>query len=218
MLLIVAPLFFAAIGATQFFPNTTTATPSSTSSSHHGLITSGVTSAYYNPAHFVNPYFFIVINTSGDLVLSSLRSCSSIWGSSFAKWLATAEVTTGPIVPGATYTTTLLPWISSQAASTETFSRSLSTWTSTIPGTIATIFPETKTLTSAGYGPLYYVQDHLDFTASEPCCESCTLYGGSVQVYYWPTTEAQSPPVSTLVNSAGFTLYVFKVKPRYCPF
>jgi hypothetical protein len=32
-------------------------------------------------------------------------------------------------------------------------------------------------------------------------------------VFYWPT-ETQSPPVSTIINEAGFTLYVFSVIAR----
>ncbi len=51
---------------------------------------------------------------------------------------------------------------------------------------------------------VYYVSD-WSFTATQPCCLNCTLWGGNVQVYYWPT-PAPTPSVSALVNSAGFTL------------
>lgn len=199
MLLTAAPLFFAVIAdaATPFFPNATTSSTSSTSLGNDPTITP---SAYYNPAAFVNPYFFILINTSGDLVWSSLRSCGSIWASSFTRWLGTAEVSTGPIIPATTQTTTWLPWISTSTGSMETV--------------VTTILPKTFTSTVPAQGPLYYVPDYLDFTASEPCCYSCTLYGGNVQVYYWPE-KTQSPPISTLVNSAGFTLYVLNAEPHY---
>ena len=43
------------------------------------------------------------------------------------------------------------------------------------------------------------------FTPSSPCCYSCTLFGGNVRVYYWPT-PAPMPGVSVLVNTNGFTL------------
>jgi hypothetical protein len=39
------------------------------------------------------------------------------------------------------------------------------------------------------------------------CCLNCTLYGGNVQVYYWPT-PAPTPAASILVNEANFTLFV----------
>lgn len=43
------------------------------------------------------------------------------------------------------------------------------------------------------------------YTPAPPCCLNCTLYGGHVQVFYWPTITA-SNSISTLVNQAGFTL------------
>jgi hypothetical protein len=42
-----------------------------------------------------------------------------------------------------------------------------------------------------------------DFTASPPCCFTCTFEVGAAQVYHWPT---QPPEFSTLVNAAGYTL------------
>jgi hypothetical protein len=81
--------------------------------------------------------------------------------------------------------------------------------TTTYPG--YTAYPDGPS--SALYSPVidtsevlnvYYI-DTWTYTAEPPCCLGCTLFGGSVQVYYWPT-PASSPSVSTLVNSAGFTL------------
>ena len=43
-------------------------------------------------------------------------------------------------------------------------------------------------------------------TASNPCCLSCYLTGGDVQVYYWPT-PALTPAVIKLVDQSCFTLY-----------
>jgi hypothetical protein len=42
------------------------------------------------------------------------------------------------------------------------------------------------------------------FSATSPCCGRCTIVGGPVQLFYWPT-PAPDPPVSTLISS-GFTL------------
>jgi len=65
-------------------------------------------------------------------------------------------------------------------------------------------------------------KSEFSYTASSPCCSSCTLWGGDVSVYYWPpaattplpatstmanaTTLHAASAVSTLVNEAGFTL------------
>lgn len=60
--------------------------------------------------------------------------------------------------------------------------------------------------TQAAYSPAGYLSD-FTFVPTSPCCKECTLFGGSVQVYYWPSVT-ESPAASTLVNSAKFTLYV----------
>jgi hypothetical protein len=60
-----------------------------------------------------------------------------------------------------------------------------------------------------------YVSPYFSYQASSPCCMFCTLYGKNVQVYYWPTPAA-SPPVSTLVNAANFTLYETTQLPEPC--
>lgn len=43
------------------------------------------------------------------------------------------------------------------------------------------------------------------FTPGTGCCGECTISGGNVQVYFWPTT-ALVPPVSELVDRQGFVL------------
>lgn len=89
----------------------------------------GNTSPYYNPAAFADPYYLILINTSGDLAISSLVSCGSIWTSSFEKWQKTAEVTTGPVIPASTRIEISFLWISTQPVTTETFEGTLTSWT-----------------------------------------------------------------------------------------
>jgi hypothetical protein len=104
------------------------------------------------------------------------------------------------------------------------------TISTTIKG-VATVTTTTALTTSLDAGPFtwsaytqYNYASSFSFTAEKPCCFNCTLYGGNVQVYYWPTAAPASianstaPPfraansttapsaVSTLVNSAGFTL------------
>jgi hypothetical protein len=71
---------------------------------------------------------------------------------------------------------------------------------------IETEAEQTVTYVDIGPPPTWY------YTASPPCCLSCTVFGGggAVQVFYWPT-PAPTPGVSTLVNSANFTLYVSDV-------
>ncbi len=52
--------------------------------------------------------------------------------------------------------------------------------------------------------PAYY-NESWQFVATSPCCQTCYLSGGNVQVQYWPT-PAPTPAVTALVNSNGFTL------------
>lgn len=103
---------------------------------------------------------------------------------------------------------TLIVYCASQSRS------QVSQFLATAPITAGPIVPKSTFVTSwfslsqteswSAYTPYYYVPE-FTFTASKPCCLSCTLFGGNVQVYNWPT-PAPSPPVSTLVNSNGFTL------------
>ena len=60
--------------------------------------------------------------------------------------------------------------------------------------------------TQAEYRPAGYLSD-FTYVPTSPCCKECTLFGGSVQVFYWPPAT-ELPAVSTLTNSAKFTLYV----------
>jgi hypothetical protein len=90
----------------------------------------------------------------------------------------------------------------------------VSQFLATAPITAGPIIPQSTFVTSwfsltqtdswSAFTPYYYVPE-FTFIASKPCCLSCTIFGGTVDVYNWPT-PAPSPPISTLVNAEGFTL------------
>jgi hypothetical protein len=76
----------------------------------------------------------------------------------------------------------------------------VTTWTETRTETVPT---ETK-IPPWTYN---YYASSFTYTAASPCCSSCTIFGGNVQVFAWPT-PAPTPAVSTLVDASNFTLYV----------
>lgn len=79
----------------------------------------------------------------------------------------------------------------------------------------------TSWVSAASYSP------NWEYTSKPPCCSHCTLQGGTVQVYVWPSTQGVNHSISataasnnnqsvvhTLVSD-GFTLYVsFKLLKR----
>jgi hypothetical protein len=107
------------------------------------------------------------------------------------------------------------------------WSNELQQWLATAPVTTArTVVPAStivefdattrETLYPGAYVPVYY-KSTWSFTASPPCCSSCSIDGATVQVYFWPTVTTAAPSAgkynktnttsSTLVNSKGFHLY-----------
>jgi hypothetical protein len=81
----------------------------------------------------------------------------------------------------------------------------------------------TSTEGSRIWGPAigWQYASQFTFTPTAPCCSACTLDGGNIEVYFWPsataTASSQDPhalngtsvislAVSTTVNAAGFTL------------
>lgn len=58
------------------------------------------------------------------------------------------------------------------------------------------------------YTSAYYVSN-FTYTPTGSCCVGCTLFGDKAQVFLWPT-PAPSPPVSILVDSSNFTLFVIE--------
>jgi hypothetical protein len=45
---------------------------------------------------------------------------------------------------------------------------------------------------------------NFDYPATPPCCGRCTVVGGPVQLFYWPTSQSDSPMSTFLSN--GFIL------------
>jgi hypothetical protein len=133
------------------------------------------------PGFPYNPYDSADVSISVNNP-SILTYCSQLFESDFSQWEATAAITTE--VTTEVYTG-YTPYADGPSSSLSLYSTQIDTTTQS---------------------DVYYV-DSFSFTAAEPCCLICTLYGGNVQVYYWPT-PAITPAVSTLVNTAGFTLSV----------
>ena len=122
---------------------------------------------------------------------SALRSsCGAIWSTYFYEWMATADIKTmdPPF-------STSLQWITSTGAVLYygydwTTSAALTITGSTFLDLSLTQAPGTT--------------GQKDFTASPPCCRTCTYSLGEIQVYHWPS--GTSPAVPTLTNTDGYTL------------
>lgn len=180
----------------------------------------------------VDPYRRVA-PTGSDYTYDS--TCGLIWISSLKNWIVTAPTTLGPVIPASdvyfTVTATTTIGISRTQNTTdikgseghsvyigtnykgssttinymfETDSESVvwastTRWTSTITGYTSLLS------TRSAHQDAYFVSP-FSFVAASPCCSSCTLFGGTVQVYDWPTPAPQ-PPVSILVDPKNnFTL------------
>lgn len=160
----------------------------------------------YSDPYFRNPFDILVLDTipvaNGtdprnltNPVVSEMHSeylyCSTLWDSAVSVWAETAVYTpTAATITKRAVTTT------SAAIQTGNVNANASQ----VVGTVELADPKTYTQTLSGEARVF------TWTASEPCCRACSIYGGSVDVFYWPTAT-QNPPVTTLVNSKGFTLY-----------
>lgn len=71
--------------------------------------------------------------------------------------------------------------------------------------------PTTETIIYTAFTPYFYPS--YSWKAEPPCCSACTIYGGDIEVMYWPKTGIAGGK-TTVVNSAGFTL---QVSVRYWP-
>jgi hypothetical protein len=167
--------------------------------------------------------------TSG--ALESATSCAAIFYSSLDDWLATAPLTTSGVLSISTVTSTLVSISAVETKETVTGTGNVvNTYTETISGVLTT---GTDTATSAFlystyvttviqqattetiiYSPVtpYFYKSYYTPTFASPCCSSCTIYGGNIEVMYFPPATATAvanktaTSPSTVVDSAGFTL------------
>jgi len=156
--------------------------------------------------YFRNPFMWLVLDyipvangtdprNLSDPVVSAMHSqftyCSALWESDKSVWAKTAVFS--PTVASVTkraVTTTSAAVPTGKANSNSSQAMEVAEMAA----------PKTFTQTYSGQARVF------TWTASEPCCQSCYISGGSVDVFYWPTAT-QNPPVSTLVDAKGFTLY-----------
>jgi hypothetical protein len=185
------------------------------------------------PAWLVDPYQHLGGGYQSDYTYDS--TCGMIWMKSLKDWMATASTTLGPVISASDVYYTVTGTTSRGIARNQSLSdsegpisTSYSTWTNS-KGILTTeriivqsgeeevVWQSTTrwTTTITGYTSLLSTRsEHRDtyfvspfsFVPSSPCCSSCTLYGGTVQVYAWPTPAPQ-PPTSILVDTINnFTL------------
>jgi hypothetical protein len=139
----------------------------------------------WNLYEFDNPYLLAGNNDSAMLANPSLRSfCSNSWESQFSQYRSTASWSTMTITESWPATTEVATIDNYREDTTETFTYSAETFTETMVD-----YPFAASL------PM-----------SSPCCFDCTLWGGSIEVYYWPSTTSSSSFAHTLVNSEGYSL------------
>lgn len=134
-------------------------------------------------ADYYNPYWQM-----GQNSLASL--CSTQWASWVSQWIETVDLTTlKPSLDTSLYwTTDGTTWYVSDSTTTFAFATDMPT--------AYEFFAQTS---NAGI-----CLGNVDFTATAPCCSTCTFEVGTVEVYHWPTQT--TPTISTLTNAAGVTL------------
>lgn len=132
--------------------------------------------------------------------------CGERWTSFFDQWIQTVDTRTlgydlptsveYVTYPRATFSGTDYRDLYSVGASLTSTTTEL--WTRT---------DEARTISLIGwqdmYQDIYMEEGQRYYTESSPCCWSCTIDVGDVQVYHWPN---QRPEFSTLTNTAGITL------------
>lgn len=111
---------------------------------------------------------------------SEWSSCSSVWSTSYAAFTKTNPNTA----------------LVTNAPNTAVYA---STMTEHPTGNLSMV----NAVFSRTYKP--QVLGAFTFIPTGACCLQCTMFGGEVQVYNWPT-PAPVPPVTKLINTEGFTL------------
>lgn len=206
-MLFLVVFLLAGANAAAFYSNSSSTT--STSTSQTMTLTSGQTGpSPYSDPYFRNPFDILVLNyipvANGTDPLNTMnpavsemqseyRYCSTLWDSDVSVWAKTAYYSQG-VTTTSSAVSSALP-----AATAIGTIPSNGTEAAEVVGVDELADPKTYTQTLSG------AQRVFTWTASEPCCKACDIYGGNVEVFYWPTAT-QSPPISTLVDSKGFTL------------
>jgi len=149
---------------------------------------------------YVNPW----TNTND----SAASRCSTVFDSELSSWLATA-----PITNALGTSTGLTEWDAGPTTDNYYPTVAAGSTVQVVSGTTTTVSWTSGAFIMYEYPPHSSVYvSNFDYTPSAPCCSSCTVYGGTVQVFQWPTataTPTATPAVSLLVDIVNnFTLYV----------
>ena len=206
-MLFLLTLWAAGANAAALYTNST----SPTSTSQTSTLTSGQTGpSPWSDPYFRNPFDILVLdsipvangtdprnlsNPAVSQMESDYAYCSTLWDSAVSIWAKTAYYSPEIITKRAIATPSSIILTTAPAVSVS----SINTVATQVVGEDELAGPKTYTQTLSGE------QRVFTWTASEPCCRACSIYGGSVQVFYWPTAT-QNPPVSTLIDSKGFIL------------
>lgn len=174
---------------------------------------------------YVNPYESgELLHPAPDPKYTRFWYCGQLWSNSLSTWLATAPITYGPVRAAQTISDTGI-----QVTAVETWdipANPVVTGTGVITfdtgdvvtiddvilkAAVATTITETDTIgwegpiTWAALTSAFYASNFTWYPLTTACCGLCSMTGGDVKVYHWPT-PAPSPPTSILVNAEGFTL------------
>jgi hypothetical protein len=165
------------------------------------------------------PYRYYAVDPVESALSAIPATCGKIWSSSYVQW-AEMEISKGffpttdsiacytyssfsPYCVTETLWTTKPPDLTTLTESTECYSY--------IPETA--VDPHCQTWSYCRTYEMLQLtgtRPSFSFTPSAPCCGTCVLSAGDVQVYHWPQAtaapSAPAPSVSMLVNSNGFTL------------
>lgn len=150
-----------------------------------------------NNGTYYNPYYDTTdINPNDNQTLRDI--CANAFDVSLSNWLTTAQTTEHPTA--SKVPPTKRPPIISKGAGNSSVLVS------------PTHVKRNESSVSSTTQPLHItsaasdiISPHFPFTASQPCCYNCTISGGPLQLFQWPT-QTVPPPTSTYVNNLNFTL------------
>ncbi|KAE9370111.1 hypothetical protein N431DRAFT_484419 [Stipitochalara longipes BDJ] len=150
---------------------------------------------YYSNGTYYNPYYNTTyINPNDNQTLRDI--CADSFDVSLSRWLATAQTSDRPA-------TSKVPSLREPPIISKVGSNSTALAFQTHVRRNESLIANTKTQSQHIISTTSYVPQ-FTFTASQPCCYNCTLAGGNLQLFQWPT-QTVSPPTSTYINNLGFT-------------